>query len=49
MINDNENILDINTFTKLLKTIQNLSNFESYKTLFLYGPYYSKKKKHILY
>ena len=33
--NDDKNILDINIFTKLLKIAQDLSNFETHKTLFL--------------
>lgn len=35
VINNDNNILDINAFIKLLKANQNLSNFESHKTLFL--------------
>ena len=34
---DNKNVLDINTFTKFLKAVQDSSNLESHKTLFLYS------------
>lgn len=40
MIDNGENILDIDIFTKLLKTAQDLNNFESYKILFLYCFYF---------
>ena len=38
---DDEDVLDIEAFTKLLKAAQNSSNFESYKILFLHGPHCS--------
>lgn len=37
IINNDENILNINAFTKLLKATQDLSNFKSHETLFLYN------------
>ena len=42
MIDDDEDILDINTFTKLLKTAQDSNNFKSHETTFLYVFYLSK-------
>lgn len=42
MINNNEDVLNINAFTKLLRPLKTLlSNFENHKTLFLYGLYFS--------
>ena len=38
MTNDDKDILNIDAFTKLMKVAQDLSNFESHKTLFLRGP-----------
>lgn len=35
MADDDEDILDIDAFTKLLKATQDSSNFENYKTSFL--------------
>ena len=35
MSDDNKDILNIDTFAKLLKVAQDSSNFESHKTLFL--------------
>lgn len=32
-----ENVLDINVFSKLIKVTQDSNNFESHKILFLYG------------
>lgn len=40
MTNNNKNILNIDAFTKLIKTIQNFSNFKSYKILFLDSFYF---------
>ena len=37
MTDNNEDILNINIFTKLLKIAQNSNNFKSYKILFLYN------------
>ena len=45
MIDNNEDILDINIFTKLLKTAQNSSNFEIPKIPFLYGLQFLHNKK----
>lgn len=42
MIDNNNNILNINTFTKLIRIAQDFSNFENYKTLFLYDFYLAK-------
>ena len=43
MTDDDKDILDINIFIKLLKTIQDLKNFESYKTPFLFSPHFFKR------
>ena len=37
MTDNDKDILDIDVFTKLMKTAQSFSNFKSHKTLFLYG------------
>ena len=37
MTDGDENVLDINTFPKLLKATQNSTNFKGYEILFLYG------------
>ena len=42
---NNEDVLDIDAFTKLLKVAQNSSNFESHKTLFLHGSHLSTQQK----
>lgn len=41
MTNNDKNVLDIDAFTKLLRAAQDSSNFKSYKTPFLRGPYLS--------
>ncbi len=38
---DDENILDVDAFTKLMKALQDSSNFKSHKTPFLHGPHIS--------
>ena len=45
MIDDNENVLDINAFTKLLRVAQNSSNFESHKTNFYVALIFPNDKK----
>lgn len=49
MTNDDKDILNIDAFTKLMKVAQDLSNFESHKTLFLRGPLFFlwQKKRHV--
>lgn len=39
MTNDNESILNIDVFTKLIRVVYASSNVNSYKTLFLYSFY----------
>ena len=45
MTDNDEDVLDINAFTKLIRATQDSSNFESYKTPFSYGPYLSTRQK----
>ena len=45
MTDDNENVLAIDTFIKLIKVAQNPNNFEIYKLLFLRDPLFSSKQK----
>ena len=45
MTDDNEDVLDINAFTKLLKFAQDSNNFESHKTSFLRDPHFSTRQK----
>lgn len=45
MTEDNEDILDIDAFIKLLKVAQNSNSFESHKTLFLYSSHLPNNKK----
>lgn len=45
MINDDEDILDIDAFTKLIKTVQDFNNFESHKKLFLCGFFFASEQK----
>lgn len=49
MIDDDKNVLNINVFTKLIKAVQDFSNFESNNTLFLYGFHFftQQKKNHV--
>ena len=42
---DDKDILDIDTFTKLIKATQDSSNFKSHKTPFLRGSHLSIQKK----
>lgn len=35
IIDDNKDIFNVDTFTKLMKVVQDFSNFENYKILFL--------------
>lgn len=37
IIVNNQNIFNMDIFTKLMKVVYNSSNFENYKTLFLHG------------
>ena len=41
MTNDDEDVLDIDAFTKLMKAAQDSINFESHITSFLRGPLFS--------
>lgn len=41
IINNDENILDVDTFTKLIKVAKDSSNFKTYKTSFLNSSYLS--------
>lgn len=41
MTDNDEEVLDKDTFTKLLKVAQDTNNFESHKTLFLCGSHFS--------
>ncbi len=45
MTDDDEDILDVDAFTKLMKAAQDSSNFESHKTPFLRGPHLSSRQK----
>lgn len=45
MTNNDEDTLDIDIFTKLIKTVQGFSNFESHKILFLHSPLFFLKQK----
>ncbi len=47
MVDDNEDILDIDVYTKLMKAAQDSSIFESHKTQFLCNPHLSSQKKKI--
>lgn len=49
MIDDDENILDVNMFIKLMKIAQDFHNFESHKTLFLDDFYLFLDKKQDIY
>ena len=44
-MNNNENILNIDVFTKLIRTAQDFINFESHKTLFLHDPHLFTRQK----
>lgn len=48
MINNNKNVLNIDIFTKVLKAIQNLSNFKIYKIYFYIALIFSLDKKEYL-
>ena len=43
MIDNNKNIFDIDVFTKLIKVAQDSSNFENYKTPFLFNSHFYTK------
>ena len=45
MTDDDEDVLDIDTFNKLMKEAQDPSNFESHKALFLHGSLLSSRQK----
>ena len=42
MKEDDRDVIDMNIFTKFLRPIQDSSNFESHKTLFLHGIHLSR-------
>lgn len=42
---DDEDVLDLDAFTKLLRAAQDSSKFESHQTPFLRGPHLSKRQK----
>ena len=50
MTDDDEDVLDIDAFAKLLRAAQDSRNFESHKTPFLRGPHLStrQKRRHML-